>query len=91
MGWGPQPRLLQILPPDHATIASPTSLVSHRIVTTMGQMKRDMQFDPLPDDFRFRQHQQGGFDMEGFPSVPAFVPSFTAASNARMNSGRQSG
>ena len=31
----------------------------------MGQMKRHMQLDPLPDDFRFRQHQQGSFDMEG--------------------------
>ena len=30
----------------------------------MGQMKRDMQFDSSLDDFRFRQHQQGGFNME---------------------------
>ena len=38
----------------------------------MGQMKRNMQFDPLPDDFRFRQHQQGGFDMEGVPFRAGF-------------------
>ena len=30
----------------------------------MGQMKWDMEFDPSPDDFRFRQYQQGGFDLE---------------------------
>src|SRR5207342_1675642 len=57
---------------NHATIASPTSLLSHRIVTTMGQMKRDMKCDPLPDDVRFRQAQQGGFDMEWVPFHAGF-------------------
>ncbi len=42
----------------------------------MGQMKRDLQFDPLLDDFRFRQHQQRGFDMEGSPFRAGFCAFF---------------
>ncbi len=33
----------------------------------MSQMKWDLKFDALLDDFRFRQHEQRGFDMEGAP------------------------
>src|SRR5437868_1062034 len=33
----------------------------------MGQMKRDMQCEPLPDNLYFREHQQGSFDLEGAP------------------------
>ena len=63
------PGLRKSLQPDHAAIASPTSLVSHRIVTTMGQMKRYLQFDPLPDDFRQhpgRIHGAAGASARGF-------------------------
>src|SRR6476660_3245480 len=61
------PGLRESLPPNHATIASSTSLISRRIITAMGQMKRDMQCEPLPDNLCFSQHQQGSFDLEGAP------------------------
>ena len=77
------PGLGKSFSPDHTTIASPTSLVPHRIVTTMSQMKRDMQFDPSLDDFCFCQHQQGGFYMEGAPFRAGFHRGFKRANEFR--------
>jgi hypothetical protein len=42
----------------------------------MGQMKWDMEFDPLADNFRFRQLQQGSFDLEWVSFYAGFCALF---------------